>query len=1335
MFNLYYFRVGDVRFNIILAVLLVLSTFSFGQGVENKIDRPWNESLSWEQNNPFVTFYSFEQIWNSPTCITNPALCSLEYLAAFMHGNVPLYNPQMNYSLQTLDLERTSSISGIPDEISDKVELALDAQAESAAELSYAESEVNRALGEIPGEAAGGFIGGCVVGGVALGSVSSVAIPVIGAVPGSLVGCVGGGIIGALGTTIAGSADAFTASLKSMDALFHYGNYWKATMNYALDGLEMSLDEADKSVNNLIVTHDDMQETGICDEDYSWEPRNACMNISAAITAIETGDTDVNYGKYNTLLDYGSNISNEVDNYIPDMGLYYPAMELVWADDGIVSIFNSLNEQGENALEEADEIYTDMKTRTESLKISFDGKFAELEDERLDLIMESTVLEELEQERMKGSIAERYSSIENDREEAGKAYADARNSYNFRKQGYLKYATNNISTAESLYENLNGEIGLLEDDAKDLVSDLKSEAQQEINSAKARLDSLGIESYQLEEAKAELVAGNTADSLGEKYVHYANAKQLASVAAGEWTLSDAAEMQSLISEIESLIQRAKDDGLNVAGEEGELKVLKKNTGSPDIMLRLNSLKNGIINKARIVYGDLETKRRILLDKLTLAGEEELIDRMQMAEVGIVFNNMINYEYGLGELNTLRTTYDEIEGELEADPGIDAKAVSAGIVTDVSLVINRVKIDEPTDVSLNILFKNTRDYWGEDVEIAVPLSGDFQFDYFDITESAEEVTGLRIERSTMYVTLGFVDSYDMKSVTFEKSDVLAMTLSEDSSAKGMGDGSAKVEESTTFDLYVSGVYVEVPEYGATDVRIDNLGANRPLSKGVHTITRSYTNYDAYSEERSEAVSTDLGTETRVEYKITIRPNINLDSVPVFVALEESGSLSDVSVSCSEYSYTDESNPQGHMVEIYNLVEGRSATIDVSYTISELDDYVNEEFSRIEGISSEPEIVSMIGDARTMISIGDYNSALLKIEEIKKKVSEVDKSKSKLIKKHSELVRDLNAELRDLEAALNKANDTNHSLMDRFKTRKAELDEILNASAIGSSSLLSEIQYAIDELEKIDKNWLKKQVSSFKKDATKELDSYRKYFYEFDNATASRILDSLEHDINVLAATERAEDSVVVIMDLQEAEKMLEDLEYEKEVQTESLRIEFEGVREDAEETLEKYVSESRSAKGTGVEQLFTITESSVTKLISDIEKNIGVKGNDYVEKKIKELEDLDKKMQNALSEEKSAAERKLYTIKSVYSEKKDSIADDEKQYIEGQIAEMENLLAYGQYANAIAKGDDLIETIDKAIDKDNNFLFLLLASVLVLAMVVIYIIRQQKPEKRKLGPEK
>ncbi len=1331
-----------MRIDIILAVLLVLTTFSFAQGVENKIDRPWNESLTWEQNNPYIYFVTVESILNSPFCPLSP-FCSGFLLIDITHDQIPLYNSiYLGNSIEQLRLDDTGSMlsdSKVNSEIViKKVDNAENSYEDGLMEAERIQSKFEQAVSEIPADVLL-TLGGCAGGAAVAGTGSLILGPV--SVPAAALGCIGGAIIFG-GTELVGDTwTAASSSIEAIDAQFEYGNYWKATMDNALDALEMSLDEADNSVNNLIVTYNEMQKTGICDEDYGWGPRDACLNISYAISVIENEDTEKTYGKYNIMLDYGSNISDEVDNnYVPDMSLYYPAMELIWADDGIVATFNSLNEQGKDAIEEADRIYTDMKIETDSLKESFDEKFSELEDEKLDLIIESTILEEIEEERMKGSIAERYSSIEEQKEEAEEAYENAENTYTFQRDGYLKYATNNISLAKGMYENLNSEIELLEDDAQDLVDDLKLEAKQKIRSAEAHLTSLEVSSYQLEEAKAELASGNSADSLGEKYVHYANAKQLASIAAGEWTLGDAIEINSLISEIDDLIKRANADGLNVAGEKGELEILEKNTGSPDIIIRLNGLKQGIINKARIVYGDLETKRRILLDKLTLAGEEDLIDEMHTAEVGIVFNNMINYEYGLGSLGTLRTVYESIEDKLEEEPEINAAAVAAGIVTDVSFVIDKVKIDEPTEVSLNILFKNTRDYWGEDVEVAVPLPGEFQFDYFDITEGTDEVTGLKIERSTMYITLGFVDSYDTKSISFEKSEVLARTVGEESSAVGLGDGSARVGESTTFDLYVSEVYVDVPEYGVTDVRIDNLGAGRPLSKGVHELTRSYVEDDAYSEDRSDATATGLGTETRIEYTITVTPYMDLDSVPVFLSLEESDHISDVSVSCTEYSYVDESNPQGRMAEIFNLVDGHPATVEVSYTVSEMDVYVMEEFSKIEGISNELEIVTMIEDARNLISRGDYIFALLKIEEIKKKVAEVDKSKSKLIRKHSELVRDLNAELRDLGTALEKAtgmNVENNSLIDRFETRKAELEELLETVNVSSSSLISEIQYAIDELEKVDRNWLKKQVSSFKKEATKELNSYRKEFAGFDNATAIRLLDNLEHDINVLAATEKAEDAVDVITDLQQAERMLVDLEDEKLLAIEELRIDFEGLKDDVEETLARYSSESKSAKGTGVEQLFTITESSVTKLISDIEKNIGVKDNDYIEKKMDDLEKLDRRMRDALDEEKSAAERKLYTIKSVYNEKKDSMSEDDRQYVSGQISEIETLLAYGQYANAIAKSDALIERIDEAIEGDDNFIFLLVASVLVLAMVIIYMIRQQKPKRPKisLGREK
>ncbi len=1260
-----------MRLNIILAILLVLTTFSFASSVENKINRPWKEAL-WERNNQHI------------------------YVDFLVFGT--LYDPcYMDKTLMDLDMGKVGEL-GIADEgiakSVDGARLYARLFLDSSSDLCAACTDIHICAGPV-----------C----LALESDNWLAFRLTG-------------------------VDEVLGCIYSITYMNEYGTNWKSTMDNALDALEKSLDAADESVEATMTTYAEMRYMGICDEDYSREPRNACLNISYAVSVIESKDTEVNYEKYNLLLDYESNISDEVWNDIPDMSLYYPAMELVWSGDGIVATFDLLNEQGQTAISDAENIYKTMKSETDSLKKPFDTEFGKLENQRLDLITESVLLEGVEGARM-ATIADRYAQLEKEKEDAENAYDDAVNAYSAKTQSYLKYATDNMSLAKTMYADLGDKAVLLLDDTEGMVESLKAEAEGKINKARSEAESLGITNRQLEEAEAEFAAGNSARYLGEKYVHYARANELAETASGDWTLSDAAEIQSLIYELDDLIERAEGDGLNVAGEKGELDLLKRNTGSEDILIRLDALKQGILAKAKMVYGDLETTRALLLEKLMLADAEDLLDDMRAAEAGIVFNGRIDYENGLGRLSGLRTAYEEIEDEAEAEPEIDNAAVSKSIVTDVSLVIGKVKIDEPTDVSLNILFKNTRDYWGEDVEVAVPLPGDFGFDYFDITEGADEVTGLKTQRNTLYVVLRFVDSHDTKSITFEKSQVLAMTKSRSSSATGLGDGSARVEESITFDLSVIDAFVEVPQPGATDIRIDDLPANRPLSKGIHTITADYIEDDAYSEQRSDATTSTSGTETTVSYTITVTPYMDLDSIPVIAEIEESDYITKVDILCT-VSCTEESAPQGKIVELFNLEKDSAETVEVSYTVSKLDDYAKEEFDRIEGISNEPEIVSLIEEARSLLALGDYEGALLKIEMIKKKASETDKTKSTLIRKHSELVRDLAAELDDIDAALSRANESgagNHSLLDRLETRKAEL-EALMAGNISSTSLVSEIQDAINELERVDKNWLKKQVSAFKNDATKQLNKYRVGFADYDNATADELLEALEHDINVLAATEKAEDAVQVISDLQQADKMEQELEAEKLLATEELRIDFEILKEDIEETLAKYSSEAKSARGTGVEQLFTISESTVTKLVSDIEKGLGAKSNDYVEDKVKDLEKLNKKMVEILYEEKSAAERKLNTVKSVYSEKKDSIPEEDRAYVSEEISEIETLLVQGQYAAAISRGDKLVETINKALKEDNNFVFLLVASVIVLAMVIVYIIRQQ-PKKPRIKLEK
>jgi len=1257
-----------VRFNIIIAIFLILATLYSAGDVE--INRPWNEGTLWEHGNSYISDIPLIGVVYNPCIMSKPLL--------------------------DMDLQAVKLLNISDDAVEKKVS---DAYTYSRLYTGAASEMCDR----------------CNAYYISVGPLPVIVID-------------------------RDSLEWRFVEFEDIHCVYYALSFeeqrknWKSAMDNALDALELSIEKSDEKVEKAREVFSDLEHAGICDEDYRWKPNDACSNLSVAVAIVNNGTLEGSYGKINILHNYYHILNDQLWNDLPNTTLYYPMMELVWGRDGILETYDALIKAGEDAKIEAVDIYNRYKYDVENVKESVDKGYSDLKKEQLEKIDVPVAQEEEINLLSRGTIAERYEILTDEKENAEKLYEYSKHVFSDKEmEGYLKYSTMNMSAAKERYEFLEQAMDLLLEDARKVVEDARREAQEKINSAESRESVMGSAGKEmLKNAKNEFEKGEQATSLGSKYSYYIKAAQFASAAVLEKSFEQEADIQVRITEIEDLLKRAEQDGINVASERAELEMLSNNRDIPNILSRLDSLKKRIIEKASIVYGDLENQHTQLLERLELAGAEDLLEEMREAEAGLFVDGKIDYEKALGKLRWLRSKYDSIEEKLEEDLDALNKLVANSIITDTSLIIDKVKIDEPTKFSLNILLRNTKDYSGEDVTVSVDISEKFNFGYSDITEGREDISGLQAQANRLLITLKSIGPYETKSITFEKSEVLARRLSETKSGVGLGDGSARVAEKTVFDLLVDDAYVEVPESSAASVTIDGLSASRPLSKGVHALNRTYILEDAYEEEREPIIAAmPTGRGVVVTHSITITPHIDLDSVPVFIDFGGRQHISDISVECGQYDCKVGNN----RIDIFNLMKDSPVTMTVSYSISNLSSYVDDELKRYENSTTEPEIVALLNEAKTLAGAGNYQAALQKIEELKKKNSELEKSKSKLMREYSELMRSINRELADLDSAINKAeqlNVSNSSLIDRFKARKTQLSDLIKQYGnISSSTSISELEEAIEQIKKIDEKWLGKEISSFKNDAVKQLNNYRKNLAGFENDSANDLLELLEHDINVLAATEKAESAVQVLADLKTLEETCNQLEESIRAQKEELGLLFQSLKEDAEEILSIYSRESKNAKGTSAEQLFTINENSVSRLISSIQNEIATKDIPYIKNKLKELEKMKDGMEKILNAEKNQAEEKLAGIKSVFSEKKDYISENDRNVIADEIVQMEQLIGAGQNANALRKGDTIIAKINSAQKGSNNFALLLLASVLVVVIAIIYIIKQQHEKKPKI----
>lgn len=1274
--------------NRFFAVFAVILLFNVGLAGAENIQRPWKHDYAWEKQKE---------------CAGGPPPCYFKY-----HDQLAYLNLS---SIETGDADIDVMIE---DALSEKYEADYEYEKveREYSELVYMVEHSNVTI-----------IQRCIAGVV----VGSIVLPGFGTV----VGCVGNMLL--LQPELEKEHDDVVKGIE------RYNPHWTAAMDNAFDALESSEKNAGETVGNARNVYKKMKDAGLCSDSYTWNPGTACRKLRDAMSTVDSGDEGSLYGKVNLV---HSNIEKlEEDLREPDATLYYPTMELIWGENGVIPVYSALYDEGTDALAEADDIYNEMKEDAYELKTGINDYLSQMESNRLDVITESKttggVAEALESA---GTIEERYSAFSGDKEDADGLYDEAGDAYTAKREDYLAAATVNMDEASEIYAGLDAEAADIIADAEAVVDDKKDEADQAIQDAEDYINAndLGTEARALLESASEIRdSADESDVLGDRYLLYVEAIELAGSITGERRADEEISYNALVTEVRGLLSSAKTDGIYVADLEEEFGYVEAYKPS-NAESRLESIKRELQGRAELVYGYLQDERDVLYEMLVAAGADDLLDELEDAERGIVYNGKIDYLEGLGKLKMLAGKYDDISEELESDEQKRNDAIANQMVVETSLLIDAVEIDYPTDVIYVVTVTNPKSYGGYEIEVRVHLEGEFNFMYSDVVSGSEDLVNVRTSGNDMYLLFGEISAFERKTVTFEKSAVLARTRSMETEAFGLGDGTARVEETVVFELDVDDAYVRLPD--KTGIMIDGLYPDRPLSEGVHTMTGSYTDYDAYMETRSDAVVAGTDMEAVVSYDISIEPAIDLVEVPVFADVGNSEYVEDVSIDCGIYDCVKENNAGSYAVTVYDLVKGVSSTISISYTVTKLDDYISLELEKYRS-SGEPEIQQLVDEAESYLLAGNHEAALLKLEEIKKKVSEIEKEKAKLLKKYYELARKINNEIEDLGNALAKAGElgiTNNSEVIKLETRKQSLEEELARMNISDDSAKDEIQEAVDDLGKIDMNWLENEIKTVGKQAGKEFESYKKEFAEFDNSTANSMLKQFETDINVLLATGKATDMVIVLSDMENLDGLLSGFTDEMALELENLMLEFDDLKDTAETLLRKYDSEYNDAKKYGMDGLFPITPKSVTSLLSETEKLLENGKTRDAEYRIQEkIPGAIEKMQDTLKLLSSNAYRKIDEIDYELEVKRAEFSGEQISQIEKMKTDAMAELSAGNYVKAIQKAADVIGYIKDTKGKGNTALYLVLASVLIAGALGAFLIYQKKkkPKMKILGKEK
>ncbi len=1104
-----------------------------------------------------------------------------------------------------------------------------------------------------------------------------------------------------------------------------YRQNWIGATDSALCALEESVMTAENSLEKARTAYEEIEFMGLCNSEYTRAGSENCAEIQGAFNTLDANITEGRYGKYQLMLDYSQELDENLKEHVPDMSLFGTIMGLIWGDEGIVSSFDGISSKAEEAKSRSEAEFRSLSQSAEGRKKLVAKELKELEKEDVQLITGAPSSYEAHHA---GTVSELYHDIQEREDKTSLFLADTILERNrLFKKNHMANAILGMADVDKAYAELIEEIEDLEEHARSVVGQQASEAESELEKNRKFVQSSAQSSESLnlyKEAERFYVEGEEAATLGKKFVAYSKAASYARAAQNQRLYEEELAIRSSLKELEELIKKAEKDEINVATEQESLKLLAK-LQPYQVDGHVRSSIDSILLKAKIKYNDeiLGIRERIY-DKLSLAGPPaaDLYTDLARYEDGIVEGGQISYPDAIGQLKKLKENYLALEDELEQYVG---DIVGNSMSTTAVPLIENVWLDESSKITLDTVITNPRNYAVSSAAVKITLPTSIPFLYSDIVVGKEGVESLRMtdnDKSIMLV-LSDVKPFETRRLMLEKQSAIAHTITKTSENHGLGGGVAHLMEKVEFQLDMDIQRLTLPESFAEGL-IDGANPVRPLKEGKHELSSERTLDDAYSERIENIKSYKLGANSKVEYSIKILPNIDLDSVLVFIDSLNDSSVSSfrvVAATGEAVKNKDRVSESQYTATIRGLDKGRPTILKVSYLVEDTASFVDEQIRQLETANLSEDSRELLEQARIQAGGGNYSMALESLEKSRALQKEEEKQRAKLQKEYDELNKKLVGELGEITGALTTTN-ASAPLLDKLSARKDELKRLLDEAA---DKGLSE---KVDVIKKTDYKWLEKELNSFRKEAYKGYNDLKERFYLAGNSSTPPQFLEFESAFNKLETGDRLEYAIQTLEALQRAKLVVESQEDATQSEKLSMETKLQKMKSEVEETLGRYAKEASSAKGTEYSSLFKENERNVNNLLKEAEKSVDSNPRVFNAK----LDSLNKSMQRmqlTLTSLENESKARLSLVENLFSQSE--MDEKDRKDIASKTAAMRTMLEAGEYVNALRAGSAIAKEIDSFEQEGNNSLFLLgITALAVLAIVAVYMIRQQKGEGKK-----
>ncbi|MBI5051244.1 hypothetical protein HZC08_00650, partial [Candidatus Micrarchaeota archaeon] len=869
-------------------------------------------------------------------------------------------------------------------------------------------------------------------------------------------------------------------------------------------------------------------------------------------------------------------------------------------------------------------------------------------------------------------ISERFSEIKKILDSANLEYSSAKAIFSSKKQDYLNASLRKILSAESQYGPISSGIKDLMQDSETTVSAKREEAVKEIKLFELESSGKAINpkaKSRYLEAKNLLETGDSYSILGPRYVNYEKSAAYARNALSLATSTEYINSTLEFAFVENLIRNAKIDGLPIDSEEEELKLLK-GIDEPWALGELANIESSVLSKASFRYHNIEDERAELMELIQIA--PDLFYEIDQFEL-YFSSGKINFASAIGNLKQMEESYFYVKKELEKETG---KYVSARLIIALTDPDPITSLDERITHEIRFTVKNPTKYSAKDMKI------NLQTEENGYQASNQEFI---LDSKLMELTIPALNQYQTISGSAKKEIQPAVITDFSSQAKGNPDGTAVISELTEFNA-------------ERDLYLNHNSSSTFFRKGMHELKVESIFLDAYSLSFSNLVSKKVGTNYEVSYDIVINPSLGLGTLEVVVP-EDGNSFSLLSYSGEKILKKQSLSNGYYLAQLSDLKIGKPVVLKAFYKVSNVSEYA-------EGTTLNATVESIQKIAEAKIGTAEQNFLTNK-EKIERET----------------LLDIFGKEYSELDSGLMGAEE--NGLSEILNSRKEKLNQTLSS--------ISETKGSIEELKDLDKDWLGKTLSQYKKDSFSEykklkelagtLDANDSLFTEF-NSIYNKFLGSGE-----------VEDAVQLSSELGRLKNELQGLDAEQDKRYENYSAEFKLLKTSITEALKPYSGYYLSAKGSDFESLFSLTPSDIAKEVDSLDEAIKKRSNnDLISSKIESLRSKLDRIESMRSFLKNESSAKLEAVKKIYTLKKNSLAKSQQEKALQGIEKAESLAQGGDYIGSLKASSAVLKILNSQSiqPEDYSIPILGLTALLLLGIVSIYIIRKRKPKKEDKG---